>query len=421
MCVPIRTLELYLLIAKLSLNDEKRYIFVVPSRTKRQEATLWLLVFLDMFGFTMLVPDLQFHIKGLGAQDWQIGAILTAMFAAQTVFSPLWSSLSDKVGRKRILLLCTGFSAAAMFLYAWSNTLLLVVAVRVLAGMGAANVSVANAMLYSLTPPEDRDRATGGFFSAMSAGLILGPSVGGLIVAEWGRLPLGLLAGALSLLGILAATVVLPMDRPTGFAEKETKFSLRLSLFKDVPTIRVLAVVAMVSWFGLALLEGTFGLLIQHTLGLGQREFGWIFAFESVIGLLCQKFVMVRLRERWSRRGLLAFCLLLQGFGLGFTPFAPALALLFVASAFFAFGNSMTTPLVNLAASELVPEQRHGELFGLLQGSRGFGFLVAPAIGTHLFAIAPSYPYLAAGIVCGVGALTLWLVQSPNLQAPALP
>lgn len=419
-CVPIRTLELYLLIAKLSLNDEKRYIFVVPSRTKRQEATLWLLVFLDMFGFTMLVPDLQFHIKGLGAKDWQIGAILTAMFAAQTVFSPLWSSLSDKVGRKRILLLCTGFSAAAMFLYAWSNTLLLVVAVRVLAGMGAANVSVANAMLYSLTPPDKRDEATGGFFGAMSAGLILGPVAGGNIAAMWGRLPLGILAGSLSLLGILAAVAILPQDEPVSTEKSKEKFRLRLSLFRDVPAIRVLAVVAMVSWFALALLEGTFGLLIQHTLGLGEREFGLIFGFESIIGLLCQKFVMVRLRQRWSRHGLLATCLLLQGIGLGLTPVAPSLGFLFVASALFAFGNSLTTPLVNLAASDLVPESRHGELFGLFQGSRGFGFMVAPAIGTQLFSLAPPYPYFAAAGVCTAGAMTLWFGTSrlrPDAQA----
>lgn len=364
------------------------------------------IVFLDMVGFTMLIPDVQFRAKSLGADGWVLGALMSSMFASQTVFSPIWSSLSDRVGRRNIFLLCTGFSCVAMLLYAFADHLSLMFVCRILAGIGAANVAVGNALLTNLVSDEERDRAISHFSAAMTAGLLCGPAVGGLMPSLIGRQGLGLLAGGLCLAGIIAGFMVLAKDKPEVVTQRKRN-PFGIVLFREVPQLRVLAITAMVAWFALALLEGTFGLLIQHTLGLDEKHFGFLFSYEALVALGCQTWLLMWLRKRLSYRAFLQLCFLFQGAGLVLMPFAPSLVVLVVASTLFALGNAMSTPIVNMAASDLVPKARHGELFGLFQGSRGFGFLVAPAVGTQLFSLDPSYPYIAAGLVCLAGVIAL--------------
>lgn len=385
---------------------------------RRAQWVLFALVFLDMAGFTMLIPDVQFRAEALGAHGWQVGAIMSSMFLAQTIFSPIWSSASDRLGRKRIMLLCTAFSVAAMFLYAFATALWLVLLCRILAGMGAANVAVGNALLTNMVSDEDRDQAISRFSAAMTAGLLLGPALGGTLAHSMGNMALGITAGVLSLLGLVAGFLFLPTDVPQADRAKSGR-RFGIKILRDFPQLRVLCLVAMVAWFALALLEGTFGLLIQSTLGLSQREFGWVFSYESLIALGCQSWLLIQLQKIMKPRPLLILCLVFQGVGLALTPYAPNLAIIFVASTFFALGNAMSTPIVNIAASNIVPKERHGELFGLFQGWRGFGFLVAPAIGTQLFAVNHSYPYLMAGMVCGLGAVALLLGFAENAGIPA--
>ena len=113
----------------------------LTSTERRARAGILALAFLDLAGFGMLIPSVQLRAESLGARGWLIGAVLASMFVVQTIASPLWGGLSDRVGRKPVVLACTALSAVSMLVYAHAASIWIVLAARVLAGLGAANVS----------------------------------------------------------------------------------------------------------------------------------------------------------------------------------------------------------------------------------------------------------------------------------------
>jgi len=378
-----------------------------------------------MVGFTMLIPDVQFRARELGAEGYQIGLILTSTFIVQTIFSPIWSKASDRVGRKKIFLMCSLFSAIGMGLYAISDNLFLMLVCRVFAGIGAANVAVEQAMISGRTTEDERAKAISHFIAVMMTGLLIGPVLGGFAVGELGRLVLGCVAGGLSLLGLVWVALAIPADQPPGEGvqrERQPKAWFQIALLRDYAQLRILMVTSFLAWFALALLEGTFGQLIQETLRLNQEHFGLVFAYESAIGIAVQTFLLHRVNAILGPKKLLAVCFLLQGLGLALFPFAPNLAWIFVGSTLYGVGIAASNPTISTLSSLIVKKERHGELFGMTQSFRSFGFVVGPTIGGFLFDINHALPYLFAGVVCLTGGvvLSLWrqefgqVVESPE-------
>jgi MFS family permease len=374
-------------------------------KPRREEWPLLAAIFLDLLGFGMLIPDVQLRAEALGAPGWLIGVVLASMFVVQFIASPRWGALSDRIGRKPVLVGCTLLSALAMFVYAGAGSVWLILASRVVAGLGAANVAVAQAYLADRHDDTTRAAAMGRVGAAISTGLILGPAVGGLLSEGFGQVALGAAAGSASLLGALWIAIATPHVPPREARAPGRLPLVDLRLLRDLPSVRPLVVISVVAWFSLATLEGTFGRLIKQTLGLGALEFGWIFSYESLLGVAVQGLALGWM-ARWSRDlPRLRVAYLAQGVGLAAMPFAPHLAGLFLASTFYAIGNAVSTPTINSLCSGLTPASRQGELFGLLQGARSLGFVLGPIAGGALFDVAPAAPYVLAGAVCALAAV----------------
>lgn len=372
----------------------------------RIEATLLALAFLDLLGFGMLIPDVQIRLDEMIRPFWLgrievkgvlIGAILSSMFLVQFLVSSRWGKLSDRIGRKPVIVGCTLLSASAMFVYASAADPVTILLSRVLAGLGAANIAVTQAYVSDLAASGSKLAAMGRIGAAVSGGLIAGPALGGWIAHFGGNVVLGFVAGAASLTGALLAWFVLPKVKPVPQKEKPKG---SLILFRTVPGLSRAFSVVVISWFALATLEGTFGRLIRANLGMGQIEFGTIFAYESVLSLLIQGAGLLWVEKRFSTPVALRLSYILMGVGLFLFPFAPAFWALIVASTAYAVGSAVANPTANAYCSKLTPEEQQGELFGLLQSARSFGFLVGPLIGGWLFDVHRSAPYLAATVVC---------------------
>ncbi len=353
------------------------------------------LVFADLVGFGMLIPDIQLRAERLGARGWTIGAVLSAMFVVQAIASPFWGALSDRVGRKPVVLACTGFSALSMLVYTQADSVGVMLATRILSGLGAANVSIAQAALADASPPARRTALMGQVGAAVSAGLIVGPALGGLLSARGGAPLLGAVAATFSGLGLLAVALFVPASTPKARSKEET--AERFSLLSAKQTLRVLFGVAVVGWFALACLEGTFGRLIERNLGGGVFAFGAIFGYESLLSVGVQSLLVARLQARLGDRRLLLVAFALQGLGLAAMPFARSFGPLLVAATVFAIGNALVNPSINGWCSRETPESRQGALFGLLQSARSLGFMVGPTLGGALFDARPWAPYLLAG------------------------
>ncbi|MBL8059247.1 MAG: MFS transporter [Chthonomonas sp.] len=359
----------------------------------------------------MIIPDIQLLAESQGAPGWLIGAILASTFVIQLFVSPAWGRASDRVGRKPILLICTGFSALGMLIYGVSTSIPLLLLSRLCSGLGGANVAIAQAIIADGTSTEERTAAMGKIGAAITCGLIGGPVLGGFVGKHLGSSWVGFIAASCSALGLLLIWGFLPNPKPAGAAARKTVlFDLRL--IRSYPRVRDLVLVSSIAWFALATLEGTFGRLIKATLGFDQSHFGVVFGFESLVGFTVQAYLLAVIAKRLRDGTMLRGAYVLQGLGLGLTPFTylfpiPGfwLPVLLSFSLLFAVGQGIANPTINSLCSKLTPEDRQGELFGLLQGARSLGFIAGPLIGGVLFDWHPSSPYLLAGCVCVLAAV----------------
>ena len=380
----------------------------------KREWPLLFAVFLDLVGFGMAFPDLQFRaeilLKNAGvATDWigfGIGALLASYFAVQMLASPRWGKLSDRLGRKPVLLVCTGLSACSMLSYAFAQSWEMILLSRVLAGMAAANVVVANAYFADIYPSGQREAVMRRVGGAVSLGLFAGPAIGGYLAETGGSRLMGFVAAIASFVSFLWILFGVPSAMPVPKSEAP-KIRPKLNVLFSSPQLTRLCAVTVLSWFALACLDGTFGRLIHQKLGYGQREFGLIFSYESILGTVVTWFILKSLQKRFSRAILLRVSLLLQAVGLALTPFAPSLLFLFFASTLYAFGSGCANPTINTACSDLAPADRQGELFGAMQAARSIGFLIGPMVGGKLFDMQPEAPYLLAGVAATIAAILI--------------
>ena len=353
---------------------------------------LYAAIFLDLVGFGMMFPDVQLRAEALGAKGWLIGLILASYYIVQMIASPRWGALSDRLGRKPALLACGTISALSMVVYALGNNVWWMLASRAVAGLGAANVVIAQAIASDHTQGDARSIAQGRISAAISAGLVLGPALGGVLGHFGDSHVVGLVAAGFSLVGTLWIAFALPKN-PSVKAEKgEEKPKDALAWDGILP----LLLVASLGWLALAFLEGTFGRLIERTLGLGRLEFGLILALDGIAAVLQGAFFPA-LVKRNSPQKLLRIAFLLQAVGLATIPFARHLALLIPLNALFGIGVGLANPTINALASQLTAPERQGIVFGRLQSARSVGFLFGPILGGVLFDVGYSLPYLLAG------------------------
>ncbi|ARU42132.1 hypothetical protein CCB80_13670 [Armatimonadetes bacterium Uphvl-Ar1] len=383
---------------------------------------------LDLAGFTMIIPDIQLRAEAfLERENWQlppflsvgvlIGFILSSMFIVQFFVSPIWGAKSDVWGRKRVFLGCTLLSALSMGIYAiaWSSPILLLS--RILAGLGGANVAVAQASIADGSREEVRTAALGKMSAAQSVGLICGPAIGGFVAEYLGSQWVGWIGMGMSLTG---AFLVWRFGHFGRAAEVGTRRKFGFGpLVREFPRLLPLVVLAGAAWFSLSALEGTFARLLDQTWSYGQREFGMLFSFEAVIGLVIQAVVLGVIIKYVKDPVLLVGSYLLQGIGLAMTPFAPGLSGLFLASFLYAVGTSVANPTVNGLCSKAVSEDRQGEVFGVIQSARSVGFMLGPLVGGALFDFWSPLPYLFAGGICVLVAFMapLALPRAAKLEA----
>lgn len=395
------------------MTSEAREPSTKRSRFELSEIPLLLAVFLDLVGFGMAFPDIQLRAEDFGAQGWMIGALLSSYFITQILVSPHWGRLSDRIGRKPVLLICTALSALSMLVYAFAGGILGILISRVLAGFAAANVVVANAYVADTTDESTRPKRMGRMGAALTAGLVVGPALGGRLAEVGGNHLLGLVAASASGLSVLAILAFVPHLPPKEVRNPGRLPLVNLQLLRDLPGLRPLMILASASWLVMACLEGTFGRLIRLKLGYAQAEFGIVFGWESAVGVLAG-LLLGWIATKSKTSSILSFGYVLLGVGIVLTPFAGILAapfsfaepairapllMLLIFGTLSAFGLGLANPMLNTLCSNATPEERQGEMFGLLQAARSAGFMIGPVIGGVLFDWRPEAPYLLAGLV----------------------
>jgi MFS transporter, DHA1 family, tetracycline resistance protein len=395
--------------------------------------TLFLTVFIDLLGFGMVIPFLPAMARRLGAGDFVAtmpGAVYSIM---QFLFIPIWGRLSDRIGRRPVLLWSIAATAVGMAFVGAAPSLLLLLAARAFSGVATANIAVAQAYVADVTPPEHRARGMGIIGIAFGLGFILGPAIGGHlsqypVLGREGFLPAFVAAG-LAAVNFLLALRTLPESLPP---ERRGK-SLRRAVPLDLAAIRTAVAVpgigaavavnfAMVLWF--AGMEQTFALYTADGFGMSTASTGNIFMIVGIVGAIVQGGLVRRLAPRFGEARLVQAGVVIQGvafalLGLSSDFGAWGVLALYTSAGLIALGNGLTTPSLPAYASRRATVTTQGVTLGALQSASALARAAGPLVGGLLYAtIDPRAPYLAGAVGLGAAAL-LALARLRPQPAPA--
>jgi MFS transporter, DHA1 family, tetracycline resistance protein len=387
-------------------------------------AVLFAVVFINLVGFGLVVPLLPFFAQSLKGEAWQITLMFSAYSLGQFFAEPFWGRLSDRVGRKPVLLVTLVANALGYLMLAFVPNIWLAIAVRLFTGLGAGNISTVQGYVADVTPPEQRAGRMGLIGAAFGLGFIVGPGLGGLLTQpQLGRLGYQLpifLAAALAALAAVGVMVFLRESRAK--ADPTAARPAFLAGLKDArtnPVVSRVLVVTLIYMAGFSAMESVFGLWSESRYAWGAREVGLSFMIVGVISVLNQGFLAGRLARRFGEARVLATGMLLFGASLVLQVLAPVewfpaarlelggLSLPVVQGwvvpiimAVGACGMSLAMPNISAMISRASPPDRQGAMLGLNMASSSVARIFGPMVAGGLFSgLGHDWPFLIGALL----------------------
>jgi len=384
---------------------------------KRQASLgiLFLVVFVDLLGFGMVIPVMPIYAEHLGASEAATGWLSTGYSLMQFVFAPIWGRLSDRVGRRPVLLVSIAMTAVAFLLYGVAASFAVLLVSRLFAGAATANIAIAQAYVADVTTPAGRAKGMGMIGAAFGLGFVFGPAVGGLLAAHSLSTP-GFVAAALSLVNLAGAFFLLP--EPAQHAAATRQRGRFEALFSELrkPGIRKLLVVFFVVTLAFSAMEATYAFLTQRHYGLDAKHVGWVFAYIGVIVVLVQGGLIGPLTRRFGEKKLLVAGAVLQAVSLAALPFAAGIPGLLLATAPLALGSGLSSPSLSSLLSKFSRAEDQGGTLGIGQSASALGRIFGPLSGTTSFSAWHAAPYLGGAVLMGLGAAVAATVDVPPID-----
>lgn len=375
-----------------------------------------LIVAVDMMGFGIVIPMLPFYAEHHGANPQEVGMLMVAFSLAQFATAPLWGGLSDRWGRRPVLLLTLAGSVAAYALLALVDSLIALVAARAFAGAMAGNLAVAQAYVADVTPQGERTRGMGLFGAAVGLGFVAGPAVGGLLA---GPDPANAdfvtpAVAAACVAGLALALALATLREPAVHDRPARRGRLRvLAAAFARPFLGGLVLLTFGVTFVFAGMEATFALWSERTLGWGPEQNGWLFAAAALAGAAVQGGLAGPLARRIGDERLALLGILLLGAGMGGIALsADAHGLLPAAVGLLVTGLGLSGPALASLIADAAGTGEGGTTFGVSQAAASLARIAGPAFAaTGFHHVGPGWPY-AAGAACAAlmlaGALALF-------------
>ncbi len=371
-------------------------------KNKRQMGLLFLAVFIDMVGFGMIVPVLPFIAENFGADGLMLGLLVASFSLMQFVFAPFWGMLSDKMGRRPVLLIGILGTSLSFLILGISQDLLLLFASRMLSGIfTAASLPTAQAYVADITEPKDRAKNYGLLGMAFGIGFAFGPALGGFLSQNSLLFP-SLIAAGMSFLNFAGALVWLPETyKPTGETKKGKLLDFgKLKYAIRHPSVGPLIVTFAVVSFAFSGMEATYAFFGEQRAALTAQNVGLIFAMIGVIIIIAQGGLTGIFARKIGERNTLLFGLALAATGYLLISFASSFEMLMLFTGIMAFGFSLTFPTVNALLSMNVRPDEQGEIMGLNQGVSSLGRVVGPVFAGLVFVnVGIEWPFIINALI----------------------
>ncbi|HQY94066.1 MFS transporter [Caldilinea sp.] len=412
--------------------------------------TIFLIVFVDLLGFSLILPLLPYYAEQYGASEVTVGLLTASYAAAQLVGAPLLGRLSDQHGRRPILLISIAGTAFGFLLLGMAEVLgqsigvaffganlaainivvlTLLFISRILDGLTGGNISVAQAYIADVTPAEERGKAFGLIGAAFGLGFIIGPVVGGVLGARFGYAVPAFVAMTIATLNLVAVYLFLPESvtpeqRAAMTNRPRPAFNIG-SLREALQRPRVGPLFHVRFFFGMAfaMFQSIFALYAAgDPLNLSIEQTGLVLGYVGVLSVVIQGFAIGRLTKRYSDKQLMLVSAMLMAGSLLLWGFVPNVWTLLIVMAPLAFGGGVLNTVINSALSKSVYPEEIGGTLGISASLESLTRVIAPALGGLLLAVArPWGPALFSSVLMVWVASFIWRRLFINPDPPLEP
>ena len=386
--------------------------------------TMFLIVFVDLVGFGIIIPLLPFYAEHFQAEPDTVTLVMATYSLTQFIAAPFWGNLSDRIGRKPVLIVSV-FGAALSYVWlGFAESLWMLFAARAFGGFMAGNISAAFAYMADITTPENRAKGMGLVGAAFGLGFIAGPAIGGILA---GPDPVNadyqspaFAAAALSVVALLMATVLLKesLSEDVRAKARANGRQSRLVQFQNAlrrPGMGLLIALSFLSVFVFAGMESTFAMWSRRQFDWGPEQNGWLFASVGLMAAVIQGGLVGKLARRFGESRLVIVGAAALALGMGILPFATGLPLLVLSMGAMAFGFSIMTPSLNSLISLSAGEAEQGSIMGVTRSASTLARVIGPALAGALFAaFGKDWPYyFGAVVMIAVAALAARALRRP--------
>ena len=392
-----------------------------PPGAKLSLKRLWVLMvtaFVDMVGFALLLPLVPLYATRFGADAFVVGILMASFAFAQMVSAPLWGRLSDRVGRRPVILGAQTLSAVAFITFAYADTVWLLLVCRLLQGAGGGTMSVLSAYVSDSVGPDERAKGLGWLTACTSAGVMIGPGIGSLAIsAGWGPESPGLIAAVLCVLNILFAWRWLPepLSGHAGDAEPSRRRSIRHQLsnvlrhpLEPAHSLIWIYTAGMMAFFAM---NAVMALLLAARFGIHEGNIGWFYVAVGAVSVVMRALVLGILVRRFGEVRVLRMGALLLGLGMFAVAMATSPTTFLLAVILVPTGTALLFPSTTSLVSRYADPREVGQTLGVQQAFGGMSRLLGPVWAGAVFQqLGQAVPFwLGGGLVLATALFALRL------------
>jgi len=366
---------------------------------------LLLTIFIDLLGFSIIIPILPVYSKELGATNIMVGIIAGSYALMNFIFSPIWGNLSDRIGRKPVILVSILITAFSYLLFSFATAIPLLIVSRIIAGIGSANIGAAQAYITDITKPEDRTKAFGKIGAAFGLGFIIGPLIGGVILKHLGVQYIGYITMGLNIFNFILAAFILKESNKDKKKDKPLFENPLKSVLDGIkrPVLGKLMLISLLFITAFSMMQITISVYWNEKYALNKAQISDMFAFIGLATVLVQGFLVEKLNRRFGEYKLLVIGCLLMAIGLYLLPTAPYERWFYVvegiAILFIALANGCISPSIQSLLSKNAGEQEQGKILGVSMSVSSLGRVFGPYLGGLFYGMAQFMPYFMGALI----------------------
>jgi MFS family permease len=383
---------------------------------------LFLTVFIDLVGFGIVIPILPLYAEHFHASPIAIGWLTGIYSGMQIIFTPILGKLSDRFGRRPVLLVSIVGTAAGFALMGMAQSLTLLFAGRILAGITGGNISIPQAYIADVTAPDKRSRAMGMIGAAFGLGFTFGPLIGGLMSRISYSAPFFFSAG-LAVINAALVYLILPESLPRERRVRPHEKASIVEIFRHGRGAMFGIVIATYFFLivGFSIMTTLFALFTEKRFGYDAQANGYLFGFVGVVSVIVQGGLIGRLIKRFGEVALARAGMILTALSLALLPMSGNLTFLLLISAGLSAGSGFASPPLSGLASQMIESSWQGRALGLMQSAGSAARLLGPLLGGWLLTFdlrkpVSQYgytPFLVGALLCFIGALFAFGFKKP--------